>query len=92
MAAWVAETVFGDKIFADTVRLTRAKTVMEYTDFVAQRNDFTRSFDEQVRQLLGAQKYRSHEPLRSGLNMASTELLHLFKPCHSCLMGSITIS
>jgi hypothetical protein len=58
--AWVLETVFSDKIFADTVRLTRAKTVGEYTEFVAQRNDFIRSFDEQVCQLLGTQKHYLH--------------------------------
>lgn len=60
MAAWVLETYFGDKIFADSARSARVKTVGKYTELIAERNGFIRSFHEQVCQLLSAQKYRSH--------------------------------
>jgi len=56
-AAWILETFFGDKIFADTVRSAKIRTVGEYTEIVAQRNEFIRSFHEQVCQVLETQKY-----------------------------------
>ncbi|KAF8239357.1 amidase [Tricholoma matsutake] len=48
MAAWVLETYFGDKIFADSARSARVKTVGKYTELIAERNGFIRSFHEQV--------------------------------------------
>ena len=51
IAAWAVERFFGDKIFAGTMRASRVRTVTEYTENVARRNEFIRSFHEQVRQL-----------------------------------------
>jgi hypothetical protein len=52
LATWGIETLVDDRIFADTARFARVKTVGEYTELVAQRDEFIRSFNEQVCRLL----------------------------------------
>jgi hypothetical protein len=48
MIAWGLETFFDDKIFANVVRSARIKTVREYREFVTQRDDYNRLFQEEV--------------------------------------------
>ncbi|KAG5647829.1 hypothetical protein DXG03_007753 [Asterophora parasitica] len=47
-AAWVLETVLGDSIFATSVRAAKVSTVREYTELVAQREDFIKFFRKEV--------------------------------------------
>ncbi|TFK32784.1 amidase signature domain-containing protein, partial [Crucibulum laeve] len=43
-AAWLIERIWGDKLFADTIRVSRVKPVHEYAELVAQRNEYAKSF------------------------------------------------
>uniref|UniRef100_A0A8H7XRN7 amidase n=1 Tax=Psilocybe cubensis TaxID=181762 RepID=A0A8H7XRN7_PSICU len=47
-AAWILETFVGDKIFAETIRASRAKTVAEYWKLIHQRNECVKKFYEAV--------------------------------------------
>jgi len=46
--AWIVEHTFGDKLFANSMRMVRPKPVQEYTQLVAERDEFTRNFYEEV--------------------------------------------
>ena len=42
------EALFDDKIFADTVRATKAKNVSDYWKLISERDQYTRRFYETV--------------------------------------------
>ncbi|CAA7267413.1 unnamed protein product [Cyclocybe aegerita] len=48
LATWLMETLWGDKIFANTVRVTRAKTVTEYWKLLSEKGAYLRRFNEEV--------------------------------------------
>ena len=52
IAAWIVETFFHDKIFADALRAARKKTVREYWALAAERDCFVKNFDKEVSTLL----------------------------------------
>ncbi|RDB20927.1 putative amidase PB8B6.03 [Hypsizygus marmoreus] len=47
-AAWTLETFFSDRIFASTVRNAKVRSIGEYTDLVAAREDFIKTFHRHV--------------------------------------------
>jgi hypothetical protein len=104
MAAWGVETFATDKHYADIIRSMKVKTVREYTEIVAQRNEFVRSFDEQVRQLfmytatsltsivLGVGQIRSRRNYRtcSSLTAVASWVGHGFELLRSHIYFKIT--
>ncbi|KAF8957476.1 amidase [Flammula alnicola] len=48
LAAWIMERFLGDKIFADTVRVTKAKGIADYYKLVDQRDAYKTRFYETV--------------------------------------------
>jgi hypothetical protein len=48
IAAWIVETFFHDKIFANALRAARKKTVHEYWALAAERDRFVKNFDKEV--------------------------------------------
>ncbi|TEB29057.1 amidase [Coprinellus micaceus] len=47
-AGWAIESVVGDKIFADTLRASTAKSVGEYWALTSERDDFTKEWYQEV--------------------------------------------
>ncbi|KAF5383525.1 hypothetical protein D9615_003592 [Tricholomella constricta] len=47
-AAWLLETLFSDGLFANSLRAARVRTVLGYTELVAEREDLIKSFHKQV--------------------------------------------
>ncbi|KAF9557330.1 amidase [Agrocybe pediades] len=45
---WIMETFLGDKLFADTMRVTRAKTVTEYWKLNSEKEKYTQRFYDEV--------------------------------------------
>ncbi|KAJ3510734.1 hypothetical protein NLJ89_g4506 [Agrocybe chaxingu] len=48
LATWVMEALWGDKIFANTVRVTKAKSVTEYWKLLSEKGAYVRRFNEEV--------------------------------------------
>lgn len=48
LAAWALERIVGDKIFADTLRASRTKSVGEYWALTRKRDDFIKQWYQEV--------------------------------------------
>ncbi|KAF8817567.1 amidase [Phlegmacium glaucopus] len=47
-AAWILETFWHDKLFADTVRIAKSKSVHDYWKLISEKNAYTKRFYETV--------------------------------------------
>ncbi|KAF8159688.1 amidase [Crassisporium funariophilum] len=47
-ATWILETFWKDKLFADTIRVTKSKSITDYWKLIAQRDEYSASFYQTV--------------------------------------------
>jgi len=47
-AAWIIEAFLGDKIFAETLRVTKSKSVSSYWKLIAAKDEYIRHFNETI--------------------------------------------
>lgn len=47
-ATWIIESFLDDKLFADSIRATKAKSVSDYWKLISERNEYVTHFNETV--------------------------------------------